>query len=228
MTALDGTCKYCDDGVALTSDGFHLKRTGYYARCGKLPPYKSGSQAPVSSNQDSTELYYAEMEAARNTSEAAYFDARPLLDREGAPVTAFRAGFERAFQLLWNRGSVPETSALRPCGCHESYPQLQPGRINHAPDCVNKSQSSRPFLQCRFCKRTTTREDRGDTYGSYCGVKLVDGGPCPGIMALYPADASAVKASARRDVFDDYQGGDTGLNTDPARIDAEQFPEGKS
>lgn len=40
--------------------------------------------------------------------------------------------------------------------------------------------------------------------------------------------APQVKASARRDVFDDYQGCDSGLITDPARIDAEQFPEGRS
>lgn len=51
---------------------------------------------------DSTEQYYAHMESDRNAAEAAYFDARPLLDREGEPVTTFRAGFERAYQLLWN------------------------------------------------------------------------------------------------------------------------------
>ena len=47
-----------------------------------------------------SELYYAEMEAARNEAEAAYFAARPPLD---APIChdTFRAGFERAFALLW-------------------------------------------------------------------------------------------------------------------------------
>lgn len=52
-------------------------------------------------SSDSTELYYAHMEADRNEAERAYFDARPLIDREGLPVTAFRAGFERAYAKLW-------------------------------------------------------------------------------------------------------------------------------
>lgn len=60
------------------------------------------------SNQDSTELYYAEMEAARNEAEAAYFTARPLLN-EGPPVETFRAGFERAFRKLWNERRAVET-----------------------------------------------------------------------------------------------------------------------
>jgi hypothetical protein len=42
---------------------------------------------------DSTELYYAHMEADRNKAEEAYFAARP----------AFRAGFERAYAPLWHR-----------------------------------------------------------------------------------------------------------------------------
>lgn len=25
-----------------------------------------------------------------------------------------------------------------PCGCHESYPQLQPGVINHGPGCLKR------------------------------------------------------------------------------------------
>lgn len=69
------------------------------------PPCNCCHGAPPSSkteSSDSTEQYYAHMEAARNTAEAAYFDARPLLDREGTPVETFRAGFERAYQLLWN------------------------------------------------------------------------------------------------------------------------------
>jgi hypothetical protein len=62
----------------------------------------------TTSKQDTTELYYAEMEAARHTAEAAYFMARPLLN-EGPPVETFRAGFERAFRLLW-KPTAPETS----------------------------------------------------------------------------------------------------------------------
>lgn len=52
---------------------------------------------------NSTELYYAEMEAARNEVERDYFDARPQFDRMGKEGTTFRAGFERAFQKLWNQ-----------------------------------------------------------------------------------------------------------------------------
>lgn len=56
---------------------------------------------------DTTEHYYAEMEAARNEAERAYFDARPQLDRKGTLSTVFRAGFERAFAALWK----PKTTA---------------------------------------------------------------------------------------------------------------------
>lgn len=71
-------------------------------------------------SSDSTELYYAHMEADRNEAERAYFDARPLIDREGWPVTAFRAGFERAYAKLWplaiiqideQQRAAPETGA---------------------------------------------------------------------------------------------------------------------
>lgn len=48
-----------------------------------------------------SEKYYAEMEAARNDSEDAYFKARPQLERTIEQKALFRAGFERAFQLLW-------------------------------------------------------------------------------------------------------------------------------
>lgn len=47
------------------------------------------------------ELYYAEMEAARNEAADLYFDARPQLD----PIrcrTLFEAGFERGFKKLWD------------------------------------------------------------------------------------------------------------------------------
>lgn len=52
---------------------------------------------------DSTEIYYAEMEAARNESEQAYFEARPQLFATIADRTIFKAGFERGFQKLWNQ-----------------------------------------------------------------------------------------------------------------------------
>ena len=51
---------------------------------------------------DTIELYYAEMEHERNKAEDAYFKARPQLMRTYAEQTLFRAGFERAFNLLWN------------------------------------------------------------------------------------------------------------------------------
>jgi hypothetical protein len=53
--------------------------------------------------EDSTELYYVEMESARNEAEDAYFKARPQLARTTRDQNLFRAGFERAFQRLWNQ-----------------------------------------------------------------------------------------------------------------------------
>lgn len=70
----------------------------------------------VSSNQsnDSTELYYAEMEAARHESEAAYFSARSSLQTGGPQEelwrALYRAGFERAFHKLWNERRSVETA----------------------------------------------------------------------------------------------------------------------
>lgn len=57
---------------------------------------------------DSMELYYAEMEAARNDAERAYFSARQSL--EGTVETElyhalFKAGFERGFERLWKERS---------------------------------------------------------------------------------------------------------------------------
>lgn len=52
--------------------------------------------------QDSTEAYYAEMEAARNVAEDAYFKARPQLMRSIEQQCLFRAGFERAWANLWH------------------------------------------------------------------------------------------------------------------------------
>lgn len=53
-----------------------------------------------------SELYYAEMEAARNESEAAYFAARPQADTL-ANHSIFCAGYERAFQKLWQQQEQP-------------------------------------------------------------------------------------------------------------------------
>lgn len=52
---------------------------------------------------DTLESYYAEMESERNKAEDAYFNARPQLMRSGKEEALFRAGFERAFNLLWHK-----------------------------------------------------------------------------------------------------------------------------
>ncbi len=57
------------------------------------------------------ERYYAEMESARNISTDAYFEARPDVDTPGFR-SSFKAGFERAFAMMWARATAME-SALR-------------------------------------------------------------------------------------------------------------------
>lgn len=52
---------------------------------------------------DSNELYYAEMEAAREDALDAYFEARPQLLGSFAERALFRAGFERGFEPLWRK-----------------------------------------------------------------------------------------------------------------------------
>ena len=32
-----------------------------------------------------------------------------------------------------------KVSAVKHCGCHETYPQLVPGRVSHAPDCPTRT-----------------------------------------------------------------------------------------
>lgn len=59
---------------------------------------------------DSTELYYAEMEAARNSACDAYFEARPMINTPERREM-FKNGFERAFKQLWKPASAPETPA---------------------------------------------------------------------------------------------------------------------
>lgn len=59
------------------------------------------STSDVSSvKPDTSELYYAHMEADRNEAEEAYFKARPQADGLYSRQL-FRAGFERAYQKLW-------------------------------------------------------------------------------------------------------------------------------
>jgi hypothetical protein len=54
-------------------------------------------------NGENTEIYYAEMEAARNEAEDAYFNARPQLEGTIHARSLFRAGFERGFRMAWER-----------------------------------------------------------------------------------------------------------------------------
>lgn len=70
---------------------------------------------PLTSNEsnDSTERYYADMEHARNYHEDEYFKARPQLLRSPEQKALFRAGFERAFQFLWQRFVDAEADMLR-------------------------------------------------------------------------------------------------------------------
>jgi hypothetical protein len=60
-----------------------------------------------------SELYYAEMEAARNEAEDAYFKPRLHLGTDKDRIL-FRAGYERAFQKLWRGGDgkQPEESRI--------------------------------------------------------------------------------------------------------------------
>ncbi len=61
------------------------------------------------------ERYYAEMESARNISMEAYFAARPQLFKTIEQQCLFKAGFERAFAMLWTRALAVEeaTSSQR-------------------------------------------------------------------------------------------------------------------
>lgn len=64
-------------------------------------------------SSDSTEIYYAEMEAARNTACDAYFIARPQADSIDRR-TVFKAGFERAFAMLWHGGRAAQETPVVP------------------------------------------------------------------------------------------------------------------
>lgn len=52
---------------------------------------------------DQIELYYAEMEPARNDAEDKYFNARPQLAGTIEQRTLFKAGYERAFKMMWDK-----------------------------------------------------------------------------------------------------------------------------
>lgn len=76
--------------------------------------------------EDSTERYYASMEHARNYHEDEYFKARPRADCI-ANRTLFRAGFERAFNFVWQRSVNAEDDMLR---LHRELMELKyPGSV---------------------------------------------------------------------------------------------------
>jgi hypothetical protein len=60
-------------------------------------------------SDDTTERYYAEMEAFRNESVDSYFGARPGKNTANNREI-FRAGFERAFSMLWARALAVEAA----------------------------------------------------------------------------------------------------------------------
>lgn len=92
-------------------------------------------------NNDSMELYYAEMESARNTTLEAWFIARPHVTRGAYEESIFRAGFERAFSLLWNARRQDETSAR----C--AKPDI------HHPACNCLERESRDAERYRFIRQ---------------------------------------------------------------------------
>lgn len=81
-----------------------------------------------------SELYYTEMEVARNEAEDAYFMARPDDDTSQARRT-FRAGYERAFQKLWNERTTqpPKCIACEDRPAAENDPCLVCGRRSQPP-----------------------------------------------------------------------------------------------
>lgn len=87
----------------------------------------------LASKDESTELYYAEMEAARNTALDAYFIARPQLARTHAEESIFRAGFERAFAASWNARPAPETPANKAEQACRDILELCAGWDEHGP-----------------------------------------------------------------------------------------------
>lgn len=63
--------------------------------------------------ENTTERYYASLEHARAVYEDEYFRARPNLMRSLQAEALFRAGFDHAFNFLWQRFVDAEADALR-------------------------------------------------------------------------------------------------------------------
>lgn len=62
-----------------------------------------------------SEKYYADMEYDRNITESAYFAARQEADTS-ENRKLFRAGFERAYSILW----IDDLRSIDEAGCQES------------------------------------------------------------------------------------------------------------
>lgn len=126
-------------------------------------------------SSDSTELYYAHMEADRNEAERAYFNARPGFGELERSI--FRAGYERAYQKLWPlAGAPPSTLETRPapvdhvaehdCACEECVvAETRPtpteyavhgGRIMTLRECMEAEET---------CERQNTSGDAGNQAG---------------------------------------------------------------
>jgi hypothetical protein len=76
-------------------------------------------------SSDSSEIYYAEMEAARNSAWDAYQIARPHLlrsDHAREFQALFNAGFERAFVMLWHGGRAAQETSPAPADPDEETP----------------------------------------------------------------------------------------------------------
>jgi restriction alleviation protein Lar len=82
---------------------------------------------------DMTELYYAEMESARNIAEDEFFEARPHVMRDPRAESIYRAAFERGFREhwgdkaidRWNDVSADGELKLKPCPFCDSEAKIE-------------------------------------------------------------------------------------------------------
>lgn len=111
---------------------------------------------------DSTELYYAEMEAARSDAEKAYFEARPQHMWMPADHALFRAGFERAFQLLWKPASTCDRGVAAAAEAKRAATHCKRGHELSGQNLFITSGGSRG---CKECRKIHKRAYRGKARG---------------------------------------------------------------
>lgn len=70
----------------------------------------------------------------------------------------------------------PETAGKHPCGCLETYPQLQAGRINHGPGCPARDPEAVAIVRCR-CGGFPRPTLMGRTICSVCGQDVPQPSP---------------------------------------------------